>query len=263
MKNYLLLIAFCFGIAANGQVKSTGNFDLISGMSAEVKMDNDNSLVTITLSGPADRWFALSFKNEFPFNAQIGEKSGMAEGNDLIYYDGTTLIDAHMVGIGETPVADAVNNWTVTDNIVANEIRIITATRAFNTGDANDYIFDFGLTDMDFAAARKSTASYVFSGHGGNRGMFPDVPFTTLGLKDISLNGTVLFPNPSNGKFTIKSDAALHKISIYNNTGTLIRRLNVDQNGGEEVTISGLSSGIYLIQLENGTQKSWKKMIVE
>jgi len=263
MKKYLLFIVVTAGFAANAQVKSTGNFDLISGMSAEVLMDNSNSIVTITLNGPSDRWFGLSFKNEFPFNDQIGGKSGMAEGNDLIYYDGTNLIDAHMVGIGETPVTDAVNNWTVTANTVSNAIRTITATRAFDTADANDYIFDFALTDMDFAAARKSTASYVFSGHGGSKGMFPDVPFTTLGLKDVSLNGTILFPNPSNGKFTIKTDVALHKISIYTNTGTFVKSLSVDQKKSEEVTISGLSSGIYLIQLENDTQKSWKKMIVE
>ncbi len=263
MKKCLLLFVVVAGFAANAQVKSTGNFDLISGMSAEVAMDNSTSIVTITLNGPSDRWFGLSFKNEFPFDDQIGGKSGMAEGNDLIYYNGTTLIDAHMVGIGETPITDAVNNWTVTANTVSDGIRTLTATRAFDTADANDYIFDFALTDMDFAAARKSTASYVFSGHGGSKGMFPDVPFTTLGLNDISLNGTVLYPNPSNGKFTIKSDGTLHKISIYTNTGNLVKSLLMEKNESEELVISGLSSGIYLIQLENDTQKLWKKMIVE
>jgi len=263
MKKFLLFTVLIAALSSNAQIKSTGIFQLISGMSAEVAMDNNTSIVTVTLNGPSDRWFGLSFKNEFPFSEQISGKSGMAIGNDLIYYDGTNFVDAHMVGIGETPVTDVINNWIVTANTVSNGIRTIIATRDFDTADSNDYIFEYTLSDMDFAAARKNTASYVFSGHGGNRGLFPDVPFATLGLLDLTLDGTKLFPNPSNGKFTVKTEAVLKKINIYTNTGAFVKSMDIDHQTNDEITISGLATGIYFIELENDTEKSWKKVIIQ
>lgn len=54
-------------------------------MKAALVLDNSNSTATLTLVGPNNKWFALSFGD---FN------QGMNSGVDIVYFNGTSLIDA-------------------------------------------------------------------------------------------------------------------------------------------------------------------------
>ena len=265
MKNFTLTF-FMILLMISGsfaQVKSTGTVSLISGMTAKIDLDNGTTTATLTLTGPSDRWFGLTFGN-FPTDAEVGGESGMANGNDIVYYNGTTLVDCKQVGIGDTPSVDAVNNWTLTSDEVFGTTRTIVATRAFNTADSDDFTFDFADTQLDFASARRSTASYSFSAHGGNRGVFPNNQLSTvLGLADHSLDAATIYPNPSKGNFVVQTHTAIEKINIYTQTGAFIKSIEVGKTSQSEVNINGLQTGVYLIELQSNTEKSWKKVIVE
>ena len=46
--------------------------------------------------------------------------------------------------------------------------------------------------------------------------------------------------------------------------GQFVKTIDVsDKSDKVEVSIKGLSTGIYLIELKNANEKSWKKVIVE
>lgn len=164
MKKLLLTtLTFCASLGLYAQSKTTGVVTLSSNMTAEMLLNDDDDTVTLTFTGPSDRWYALQFGN---FNTG----AGMQGGQDVVYYNGTTLIDAVQVNVGATPSTDT-NNWTVSTNTVSGGIRTIVATRAFNTGDTNDYTFNYSDTNVDFAWARNNGASFALSSHGGtNRG---------------------------------------------------------------------------------------------
>ncbi|MES2681470.1 MAG: T9SS type A sorting domain-containing protein [Bacteroidota bacterium] len=70
-----------------------------------------------------------------------------------------------------------------------------------------------------------------------------------------------VYPNPSNGNFTIKSGVAMI-LSITNELGQIVKTVSLTENNKNEVNISGLSNGIYFITGENNGTKINKKISV-
>ena len=261
MKKITLLFIALATFNGFAQQKSTGLVTLSSNTSAILLLDNSNATATLTLSGPNDRWFALQF-------GSFANGDGMQSGEDIVYFNGTILVDAKHGGVGVTPSTDATNNWTLVsnnNNVPSTGLRTIIYSRPLNSGDSNDYVFNFADTSIDFSWARSASASYSFANHGGaNRGYAIDRPLTVLGLEDFSLNASSIFPNPSNGAFLIKTKTTLEKINVYSQTGSLVKTIQVnDISENVEININGLQTGIYLLELVNATEKSWKKVIVE
>ncbi|GGD29323.1 T9SS type A sorting domain-containing protein [Flavobacterium orientale] len=252
---YVFLLTGCLAFSQ----KSTGVVTLNDDMEATLSLNQTNSLVTLTLVGPNDRWFALQFGSF---------TGGMQPGTDVVYWNGSILVDAKHNGIGVAPTTDPVNNWTQvsnTNNSPSAGLRTLVYTRPFNSGDTDDYLFNYSDVTIDLAYAVIETATFTLQYHGGppNRGVYLNVPLTDLSVTDFSLNATEVYPNPSNGNFSIKTKTNLDVITIYSQTGALIRTISVnDPSENIEVTVNGLQSGIYFIELKNKTDKSWKKIIV-
>jgi hypothetical protein len=227
----------------------------VSNISANILLNNDTQTATLTMIGPSDRWLACQF-GQF--------RGGMDADSDVVYYNGTTLVDAIHNGVGLAPTADAQNNWTVTSNTVTTGVRTIVATRAFNSPDATDYDFVYSNNTIGIALARGNSSSFALANHGSaNRITNTSVAFTTLGVEDFSLNASQIFPNPSNGNFTINTSTALDQVSIYTLTGNFVKTIKVDSTSATQINVEGLSTGVYLIELQNTSQKVWKKIIVE
>jgi len=255
----LLFLLPCFFMSA--QQKTTGELTLNDAMKANLVLDNGTSTVFLTLTGPNDRWFSLQF-GMFT--------NGMDAGTDVVYWNGTTLVDAHHIGLSSAPATDATNEWILIsndNNSPSNGLQTLVYSRAFNTGDSDDYAFVYTDAKIDLAYAQMSFGTFTLGYHGGepNRGVLLDTDLTVLGVEDFSLKATQIYPNPSNGVFTIKSNSALAKITIYSHTGQLISEIEANQTTDVEngFTVNGLASGIYLINLENATENVWKKVIIE
>ena len=145
------------------QTYTTGvvNLSSTSGLAMTAKIDV-GAQVTLTLTGPAGRWFALGF------NA-----SSMTNGTDVVgvHSAGTlSAFDCKLIGFA-APVTDAQQNWTITSDVVSAGTRTIIATRALNTGDPNDYVFPSTPNFISLIWARSGSTSFSYSNHGGsNRG---------------------------------------------------------------------------------------------
>lgn len=241
------------------QVKSTGIVNLLSGMTAKIDLNNNNQTVTLTFSGPSDRWYALQFGN-FSFG------DGMKNGEDIVYFNGNTLVDAVHNGVGTRPTDDSINNWSLTSNTVSSGIRTIIATRPFNTGDSNDYIFNFQNNTIDFAYSRSQSANYILAYHGfSNRGYSISNSFTTLGVDnhDLVSKEVKLIPNPASSSFVIHSnfDHNIVNTTIYNSLGQNVLYV---KNTSSEINISQLPNGNYYVEIEDDLGSiSMKKLIVK
>jgi hypothetical protein len=261
MKKITLLLSI-LAISTTGfaQQKTTGTVTLSTNLTANLTLNNTTSKAILTLTGPSDRWFALQF-------GSFADGNGMASGQDVVYADGTTLVDGKMNGIGAPPPNDTTNNWTVTSNQIVSGVRTITAERNLSTGDINDYTFNYANSTIDFAWARRSSAGYALNYHGAaNRGYQLSVPLTTsaLGVADFSLKAATVYPNPSKGSFNVETKTSLDKINIYSQTGSLIKTIDVkDKSNAIEVDLKDSQKGIYLIELQNEKEKTWKKIIIE
>ena len=254
----LLLYLLAINTTSFAQQKSTGTVTLSSNMTAALTLNNTTSKATLTLTGPSDRWFALQF-------GSFSNGDGMATGQDFVYVNATTLVDGVHTGYGSFPNNDITNNWTVTSNVVLSGVRTITAERSLSTGDANDYTFNYSNSTIDFAWARSVSASYGLSNHGGtNRGYQVSTPLTTLGVEDFSLRASSVYPNPSNGNFSVITKTGLDKINVYSQTGALVKIIEVkDKLNAVEVDLKSAQKGVYLIELQNEKEKTWKKIIIE
>ena len=159
-----LLVFILISILSYTQTYTTGTVSLTStaGLALSIKLDVGTN-VTMTLTGPSDRWFAVGF------NA-----ASMAVGTDVVgvHSSGTlTNFDASLSGYA-APVTDAQQNWTITSNLVNAGVRTIIATRALNTGDAADHVFTAGPGSLSLIWARGGSPSFSYSYHGSlNRGI--------------------------------------------------------------------------------------------
>jgi hypothetical protein len=173
MKKYILLFSlFLLFILPRSfaQTYTTGvvNLSSTAGLSMTAKIDVGTQ-ITLTLTGPAGRWFALGF------NA-----NSMTNGTDVVaVHSATTLnaFDCKLSGFS-APVADLQQDWTITSDAVNAGTRTIIATRPLNTGDVNDYLFPAVPNPISLIWARSSAATFSYSYHGAsNRGVVP-VSFT-------------------------------------------------------------------------------------
>lgn len=84
-----------------------------------------------------------------------------------------------------------------------------------------------------------------------------------------SVNNSVLFPNPTSGSATLRidlKDNAKVELQVLNIVGQLVKSSVANAEIGENaivVDLSGLTTGIYLVNVKVGNSVSTKKLIVE
>ena len=251
MKKITLLFFMLSSIIASSQIKTTSELTFVSGLSAELQLNNETATAILTLKGPSNRWIAF----------KLGSfTTAMSASPDGVYYNGTTVVD----GNGGQLTTDATQNWTLVSNDVNGSTRTIVARRPFSTGDTNDFTINFTDNDIDIAAAYGPTDdSFDLEYHGQNKAKFLNTPLSTLGVEDFSLRATQIYPNPSNGEFLIKAKTTLSQVNIYSQTGAFVKTVIVEESSdATEINVKGLQTGVYLLELVNATEKSWKKIIV-
>ena len=92
---------------------------------------------------------------------------------------------------------------------------------------------------------------------------------STTGLNNPSVSGVVLniYPNPNNGKFVVQSNdlpKGDRSIVITNVIGEVIYQRNLKSSGilNEEIDLSSINSGIYLMKVSAGEKQIINKLIV-
>ncbi|NML68278.1 T9SS type A sorting domain-containing protein [Chryseobacterium sp. RP-3-3] len=257
-RTILLLIGFLAFFNVKSQTYSTGTVPLFSNggtnLTYSAKIDVTNTLVTVTLIGPSTSWLGLAF------NA-----TGMSDaGSDVVLFDGTNFTDRNFTGSFTAPTTDATQNWTVTSNTVASGVRTVIGTRALNTGDANDYVFNFPPNSpLNIAYARR-LGSLTVGYHGADSCGTTAVTFSsTLGTNETALDSKeiILYPNPAKETVSFKNADKIKSVDLYESTGRKVRSVKLN---GDSFTISDLRSGSYYLEitLQDGSL-TYEKLIKE
>ena len=83
-----------------------------------------------------------------------------------------------------------------------------------------------------------------------------------LGI-DLQKTSTLsIFPNPSNGQFSVQSDQLINRLEVYDLSGKRIMNLMCNSNK-MDVSTDGLSSGVYMIHAHESGRISKAKLIVQ
>lgn len=75
-------------------------------------------------------------------------------------------------------------------------------------------------------------------------------------------NDFVLYPNPNNGKFTIKSSALIHKIEVLNVLGAIVTQQQINQLIFQ-IQLSYLNKGMYFVKVYSDEGTGLQKIIVK
>jgi hypothetical protein len=243
-RKLLLILALVLGVASNAQF-TTGTVTLTTGMT--LKIDTNATTVTLTLTGPSNTWLGIGFGG-----------SSMSTVTDMFIWNSTANRDYTPSGFQSIPSPDASQSWTVNSDTVAGGVRTVVATR--NLVSAGDYTFTNNANPIPIIFALSN--STILAQHTGVH-TNTTLTRTALGVEDFSLNAASVYPNPSRGNFTVKSKTTLDAINIYSHTGAFIKTIQVGAGTSEVlVDAEGLSGGVYLLELQNATDKSWKKIII-
>lgn len=88
-----------------------------------------------------------------------------------------------------------------------------------------------------------------------------------LATSDFEFQGFTMYPNPNNGSFTIKltSNSENIKINVHDLRGRAIFEKNYSNNGNfnQNINLNDIPSGIYLVTITDGTNKSIKRIAIQ
>jgi len=241
MKKIYFAIALFVGLnVSNAQTKSSGIITLNSLMTLKIDKNATTSAVTLTLTGPSDKWFGIGF------NA-----TSMSNGTDCLYYS-NSLVDSKITGQA-SPTNDATNEWAISSNTTSGTTTTLVLTRAF-VGGTGDYTFVYNDNTLNVIwAYGTGTALAYHSSRGSSSLGF------TLGTEDFaSLDKIKIAPNPSNGIFTIS------KITIYDINAKVLKVIDSELNF-DDITfdLSKFSKGVYFVEISNDTDKVVQKIVKE
>lgn len=85
-----------------------------------------------------------------------------------------------------------------------------------------------------------------------------------MSMDENELNDISIFPNPSNGVFTVSSpEVAEYKIEVINVLGELISTSVVHGMLNEKFNMSDFNSGLYFVKVSNGVNENTQRIIIK
>ena len=245
MKKILLILFLTSSISLFAQSFSTGTQTLLSGLTANINIDADTDITTLTLTGPSNAWFAIGFGN-----LDMG-------GTDVFRTNGSTIVDAYSSG-NALPAQDSSQDWTLVSNTVSGSNRTIVATRANNTGDSDDHIFSASAGSLSVIYAKGTSTSYAY--HGGNRGF--TTLSVTLGISENKLLSFEMYPNPVSDVLNIQLPTGTDEaeVGVYDYTGRLVSIKTISSNDST-LDVQNISKGIYIIRVATNSKIGVQRFI--
>lgn len=133
---------------------------------------------------------------------------------------------------------------------------------------ASTYSWNTGSTNPVLSFTLSVTTNYTLTGTDLN-GCSKTVTVTQFvatcpGMGELGDDGTGIevYPNPSNGNFTVKAEVTL-SLEILNAIGQVVGTIRLSDENKKQTTVNNLPDGIYFITGESNGLKINKKIIIE
>lgn len=232
-KNLLKMLPLLIGGTMFSQF-STGVVNLPT-TAMTIKIDVNATDVTMTLTGSSTAWLGVGFSPD-----------GMAAGADGFIYNSTASRDYMFNGIGVTPSADPVQNWTEQSNTVAGSIRTLVVKRTL-AGGAGDKAFTNAAGTIDIFYGKGTSTSLAYHG-AGNKDFATLTLSPSLAVDDttLSANKVSLYPNPVKDVLNFTNAEKIKAVRIFDASGKQIPA----QKNISNMNVSALSKGTYFVEVE-------------
>ena len=173
MKSKNLLFGALLATSVSLNAQFTSGVVTLGSTTVTVKADTTPTTVTLTLTGPSSNYMGIGFGND-----------GMAEGADGFIYNSSANRDYTFNGIGETPTADASQDWTTISDTVSGTTRTVITQRTL-AGGSGDTAFTNAAGPVSIFFARGGSLNLV-QHSGSNRGYATlNMTANTAGVENI------------------------------------------------------------------------------
>jgi hypothetical protein len=119
--------------------------------------------------------------------------------------------------------------------------------------------------DPSLAGYGTVTINYSFTdGNGCSDQSQQTIVVGCAGIEDLDASTALIFPNPSNGIFTIStSGEMIASISVYDGAGKLVAIINNEQSSNEmKIDLSSFARGVYSIELQSENSIARNRVIL-
>lgn len=234
MKKTVLTLFLIASITAFSQGAGTdGAITLTTGYTIDLDISSVTNKTRLTVVGPADRWLGVGFGT-----------SGMSSG-DVFMTNGAEARDSFMDGF-KLPSKDSSQDWAIISNSTNGDVRTMVVERDNNTGDSNDFVFNPSAGSIQIVWAIGNNLSY--SGHGARAA----TSISILSTKEIKNLDFEVFPNPTTDLVNVQLPTGTNSATakVFDTSGRLIATQEIS-NPREQINISTLSSGIYVLRISS------------
>ncbi len=149
-----------------------------------------------------------------------------------------------LVTVNPNPTVTAVASRT---SMCVNEKNTLTASGA------GTYSWSSGQTSASFTIAPNLVTTFVYTVTGTDANNCSETATLTVkvnsctGIDLLSKNGLAIYPNPNNGSFSVKSDAADMSFILMNELGQQVLKFELNQQNNYQVELKNITGGIYYL----------------
>jgi uncharacterized repeat protein (TIGR01451 family) len=83
-----------------------------------------------------------------------------------------------------------------------------------------------------------------------------------LGTEEASFKNFKVYPNPANDRVFVAADSNIETVMIYDLLGKTVLNSSINSNTAS-IDVSGISAGLYLLEVSNGNVKQVSKLVIE
>ncbi|MES2566544.1 MAG: LamG-like jellyroll fold domain-containing protein [Bacteroidota bacterium] len=230
------------------------------------KLITVNALPTVTVSSGticSGESFTMTPGGAITYTYSNGSNVVMPTADDTYTVTGTDVN-----GCENTAVSSLTVNALPTLSVSSTSTLICTGeTATLSVTGASTYTWSTTESTSEITVSPTAPTTYTVNGTDGNGCMntttiLQDVSLCT-GLANNSASANVLsiFPNPSNGMFTVKSDMDLN-LNLTNALGQVIQAIQLNDSNNHQMNVNVLSNGVYFITGQNNNKSVKQKVIV-
>ena len=84
-----------------------------------------------------------------------------------------------------------------------------------------------------------------------------------VSIINFSSDNLTMYPNPVNNTLYIESSSVIKQVSIYDISGRIVRAYSIRPNLSQEMGVSDLANGIYLVKVKTAEGETIRKIVKE